>query len=101
MTQRKTAFVLSGGGAKGAFEAGAVGYLIKEKGICPDIVTGTSAGSICGAVIAQARTQPEFFAVADQLRDDILRLSVPAPPSPSSRGSAVLTGRPPELTSKT
>ncbi|MEI6620923.1 MAG: patatin-like phospholipase family protein [Actinomycetes bacterium] len=77
MTKRKTAFVLSGGGAKGAFEAGALSYLIKVKSICPDIVTGTSAGAICGAVISAARTQPEFFAVADQLHDDILRLSVP------------------------
>lgn len=77
MTKRKTAFVLSGGGAKGSFEVGALQYLIKERGISPDIITGTSAGAICAAVIAQARTQAEFFARADGLKDDIFRMSVP------------------------
>lgn len=38
------AYVLSGGGANGAFEAGVLGQL-EEKGIRPDIVLGTSTGA--------------------------------------------------------
>ena len=46
-----SALVLSGGGAKGAFEAGAIASL---KSLGPfDIVCGTSAGAINGAFVAQ------------------------------------------------
>ncbi|MDQ1307847.1 MAG: hypothetical protein QG671_3681 [Actinomycetota bacterium] len=76
MTDRATAFVLSGGGAKGSFSAGALEYLIRELGITPSILTGTSAGSLCAGILAQARTSEEFFAIAGQLRDDIIRMSV-------------------------
>ena len=68
-------FVLSGGGAKGSFSAGALDFLIRNRHVTPDIVTGTSAGSICAAVIAQARTSAEFAAIAAQLRDDIIAMS--------------------------
>lgn len=43
----KTAFVLSGGGAKGAFQAGAL-LALHEKGIKPDVIYGTSVGSLNG-----------------------------------------------------
>jgi predicted acylesterase/phospholipase RssA len=76
MTERTTAFVLSGGGAKGSFSAGALDYLIRELGITPSILTGTSAGALCAGILAQARTPAEFYAVAGQLRDDIIRMSV-------------------------
>ncbi len=72
-----TAFVLSGGGAKGAFSAGALRYLLQEQKVFPDVITGTSAGSICAAVIAQARSADEFFSMAAVLCDDIVRMSVP------------------------
>lgn len=42
----KTAFVLSGGGAKGCFQVGAINYLVRERGIVPDIVVGISTGSL-------------------------------------------------------
>jgi len=45
------AFVLSGGGNRGAFEAGALIALF-ERGIQPDIVVGTSAGAMNAAFIA-------------------------------------------------
>ncbi|MDQ1249338.1 MAG: hypothetical protein QG597_3713, partial [Actinomycetota bacterium] len=77
MTATTTAFVLSGGGAKGSFSAGALAYLIQFKGVTPGIITGTSAGAICAAVLAQARGHDELYAAADQLRDDIIRMSVP------------------------
>lgn len=41
-----TALVLAGGGAKGCFEAGAVRCLYDVFGLRPDLITGTSAGSL-------------------------------------------------------
>ena len=45
------ALVLSGGGARGAFEAGVV-ETIDEAGLRPGVVSGTSAGAITGAAVA-------------------------------------------------
>jgi NTE family protein len=50
----KTAIVLSGGGAKGAFQAGVVAALA-QKGVSFDCVSGVSVGSLNGAMIAQDR----------------------------------------------
>jgi len=41
----KTAFVLSGGGAKGAFQVGAM-QALAEKGVVPDVIYGTSVGAL-------------------------------------------------------
>ena len=71
----KTAFVLAGGGTKGAFEAGAVAYLVKELGITPEVITATSAGSVCAVVLAQARSYEEFCVRADELHQDLLAMS--------------------------
>ncbi|MFP4235449.1 MAG: patatin-like phospholipase family protein [Nitriliruptoraceae bacterium] len=46
-----TALVLSGGGARGAFEAG-VAQALEAKGIRPTVLSGTSAGGITGAALA-------------------------------------------------
>lgn len=53
MTDRDPSFavVLSGGGARGAFEAGVVRAL-DDAGLRPGIVSGTSAGALTGAGIA-------------------------------------------------
>ena len=48
----KTALVFGGGGAKGAYQIGAVKALNKLK-IKYDIITGCSVGSINGAIVAQ------------------------------------------------
>ena len=48
-----TALVISGGGARSSFELGALRYLYEREQIEPTIITGTSAGSILAAVIAQ------------------------------------------------
>ncbi|HVX22040.1 MAG TPA: patatin-like phospholipase family protein [Acidimicrobiales bacterium] len=71
----KTAFVLAGGGTKGAFEAGAVRYLVEEETITPEVITATSAGSICAAVLAQARTHQELVVRAGELHDDLLAMT--------------------------
>ena len=50
--EKKTALVLSGGGSRGAYEAGAW-QALTELGKKIDIVTGTSVGAINGAMVAQ------------------------------------------------
>ena len=50
-SQTKTAIVLSGGGARGAFEAGVLSGL--QNRVSFDIVCGTSIGSINAALTAQ------------------------------------------------
>jgi NTE family protein len=48
---------LSGGGAKGAFQAGAVYHLLAERKVVYDGVCGTSVGAINAAWVAQHRRQ--------------------------------------------
>ena len=47
------AIVLSGGGAKGAFQVGVLDALITEKRVSFDIAVGTSTGAIQAAAVAQ------------------------------------------------
>lgn len=46
------ALVLSGGGAKGSFEVGAIQYLYSQ-GFSPDIISGTSVGAINGVKLTE------------------------------------------------
>jgi NTE family protein len=48
------ALVLSGGGAKGAFQLGAVDHLVNDRGLDFDVVAGVSVGALNAAVLAQA-----------------------------------------------
>jgi NTE family protein len=50
MLKMKTALVLSGGGSKGAIQAGALEVVMKK--LKPDMIVGTSVGSLNGAAIA-------------------------------------------------
>jgi NTE family protein len=50
---RKLALVLSGGGAKGAFQVGVLDELITNRGIKADIVVGTSTGALQALGVAQ------------------------------------------------
>lgn len=63
--EEKTALILGGGGARGAYEIG-VWKACREEGITIDIVTGTSVGSINGAMVAQ-----DDFDLAEQLWKEI------------------------------
>ena len=57
-----TALVLSGGGAKGAFQAGAVVALCERyPDFNPDIICGVSVGAINGAKLAEGATDPASF----------------------------------------
>jgi len=51
MPARVLAFVMSGGGARGALEAGALRALL-EAGIRPDMLVGTSIGAVNAACLA-------------------------------------------------
>lgn len=59
--KEKTALVLGGGGARGAYEIG-IWKACREEGLVFDIVTGTSVGSINGALVAQ-----DDFELAEKL----------------------------------
>ena len=56
----KTGLVLSGGGTRGYAHLGVIKAL-EEKGIKPDIISGTSAGSIVGSLIADGHSPEEIF----------------------------------------
>jgi NTE family protein len=52
---KKTALVLSGGGAKGAFECGAEKYAREVKGYQWDIIAGVSVGALNGVMLAMEK----------------------------------------------
>src|SRR3990172_6737812 len=54
--------VLSGGGARGSFEMGAVKCLYVHFGVRPDVIIGTSVGAINAAKLAEARTREQQLA---------------------------------------
>ena len=58
----KTALVLSGGGAKGAFQAGAERYAREVKGYRWDIIAGVSVGALNGGMLAMEK-YPELWAL--------------------------------------
>jgi NTE family protein len=61
----RIALVLSGGGARGAYEAGALAYLFEElparlgRPVHFDIVTGTSVGAVHACFVGASRQGPE------------------------------------------
>jgi len=54
---KKTALILSGGGAKGAFQAAAEKYAREEKGYKWDIIAGVSVGALNGTMLAMGKYQ--------------------------------------------
>src|SRR6516165_11890423 len=74
----RAAFVLAGGAALGAMQAGMV-HALYERGITPDLLIGTSAGALNAAFLA---SRPAAVATAEELaaiwrelhRSDILPL---------------------------
>src|SRR6266851_5481813 len=59
----RTAFVLAGGAALGAMQAGMV-HALYERGIAPDLLIGTSAGALNAAFLA---SRPATVATAQEL----------------------------------
>ena len=61
MTSSSTALVLSGGGARGAYEAGVVAGLVDVLGRVPlDLIAGTSVGAINAAYLAGNAHRPDL-----------------------------------------
>lgn len=60
--------VLSGGGAKGAYQAGVLNYLV-EIGFEPDIIAGASIGALNGAVLASIKPFREAVERLNELWD--------------------------------
>lgn len=58
------ALVLGGGGARGFAHLGVIDTL-EQNGIRADIVIGTSAGAVVGAIYASGKTPSELYALAD------------------------------------
>jgi NTE family protein len=54
---KKTALILSGGGARGAFQCGAERYAREVKGYHWDIIAGVSVGALNGAMLAMEKYQ--------------------------------------------
>ncbi|NLW47247.1 MAG: hypothetical protein GXY86_07920 [Firmicutes bacterium] len=52
----RRALVLAGGGSKGAFEVGAIDYLVREKGLDFDIYLGTSVGALNVGILSQSQS---------------------------------------------
>jgi NTE family protein len=77
-----TAFVLSGGGARGALQVGAVRALL-EAGVTPDVLIGTSIGAWNAAVLARYPFEEALERMAEAWRQ--------------SQPAQVLLGREPRL----
>ncbi len=67
-TAGRTAIVMSGGGAKGAFELGAADYLIRDKGEDPEVFVGVSTGNLNAAMLAQGRGRDGLREQLDALK---------------------------------
>ncbi|PKO63866.1 MAG: esterase [Betaproteobacteria bacterium HGW-Betaproteobacteria-17] len=67
----KIALVLGGGAARGFAHIGVIKAL-EAQGIAPDIVVGTSAGSVVGALYAAGMSGFELQSLALQMKEDML-----------------------------
>lgn len=65
----KRALVLSGGGSRGAFECGAINYLINNAGLNFHNFFGSSVGSLNAAVLAQGANYSELVEYSQQLQN--------------------------------
>ena len=76
MTDRiKNGLVLSGGGAKGAYEVGVIKALAKF-GYEPEVVSGASIGSLNAAIVASSPTMEEAADVLEAVWGGLTRMEV-------------------------
>ncbi len=66
---KKTALVLSGGGAKGAFQCGAEKYAREVKGYRWDVIAGVSVGALNGTMLAMEKYD-RLFEVWNTISND-------------------------------
>lgn len=86
----RVALVLGGGGARGSYQIG-VWKAIRELGIQPDIITGTSVGALNGAAILQGD-----YELAEQMWKEleiknVVEFELPEKPSSFNEYGAVLS----------
>jgi NTE family protein len=83
----EVALVLGGGGAKAIAQLGAI-EVLEKNGIPVDLIVGTSAGSLIGAMYAD---NPNYLAIRKKLdplkKWDLIDLSFPAPFKSVAKGS--------------
>jgi len=63
------ALVMSGGGSKGAFEVGAVDYLVRDRGLDFQVIAGVSTGSLNAVILAQGAGPEGLKAQTAALKD--------------------------------
>jgi NTE family protein len=66
--RESVALVLAGGGARGAYEVGALSVLLptlEEEGLRPRILVGTSVGAVNGVFLASRADEPAAQVAAD------------------------------------
>jgi NTE family protein len=75
--QYNIGLVLSGGGARGFAHLGVI-QALNERGIYPDVISGTSAGAIIGALYADGLTPGEILKLMEgSSRLDFMRPALP------------------------
>src|ERR1041384_7926549 len=63
------AVVMSGGGSKGAFQVGALDYLIHDLSLDFQVIAGVSTGSLNSVVLAQASSFDELKEAHQKLKE--------------------------------
>lgn len=86
---KKVALILGGGGAKGYAHVGVVKAL-EEWGVYPDVVVGTSMGSIIGGFYCAGFSPSEMEQIANEM--DVKKMAKLFSISLSSQGFLKLTG---------
>lgn len=90
MLNATVGLVLSGGGAKGAYQAGVLRGL-SELGVVVDAVSGASIGSLNAAMVASA---PSLSVAADRMQETWCALgNTDSPTSLNLKGSALMAAR--------
>lgn len=59
---------LSGGNVKGAYQAGALKFLLQEEDFKPEVVYGVSVGSLNGAILASCAGRAEFKTASGDIK---------------------------------
>ncbi|MEI6624770.1 MAG: patatin-like phospholipase family protein [Thermoleophilia bacterium] len=77
MTTDDVSIVLSGGGAKGSFEVGAMAYLTTKYHFKPRVLSGTSMGAILAVQLAQAHTPEDLARLVQEVRQSMLDVADP------------------------
>lgn len=77
MKNKKIGIALGGGGSRGFAHIGVLKAL-EEKGINPDVISGTSAGAIVGSFLADGKTPDEIMELMGTIQlSDVAKIELP------------------------